>query len=229
MTWRQHPHGDSRFLTYDSSTLTLAHMKTVTRELRRLTPVAVGPSKTGMYTDPEAPAIQEAQRELIDRLADAAPGSVVPLLLTNVELSASCIAKLLGAALTAIVQKHVQEKFVVVEDPTGRSAWDGDAGLRKESERRRVKLVCVWSGRGGTLELVGAADEQVRNTYNFVLRHWSRHRDVSTARDLAEAEGVSIQAASNRLSKAASLGLLYAADKEPVAGGGSQYVFVPVV
>lgn len=204
-------------------------MKTLSRGLQHFPAVQVAVSEAGMYTDPEAVEVQNARAELFDRLDRAPRGSVVPLSLEGVELSASCIAAVLGPVLTAVVQKHLDGKFVMVRDPSGRSAWDGDAGLRKESERVGRKLICVWEGKNQSLELVGPVDEQVRATYEFVLEMWRRTSDGSTARDLAEHFDLTIQAASNRLAKASSQGLLFASDREVVIGGGAQFVFVPVV
>lgn len=215
-------------MTGGELTRTLNAMKTLTRGLHRLPAVTVSKSAIGMYTDPESPGIQAARSELVERLYGAAPNTVVPLDLDGVELSASCIAALLGPVLNAIVQKHLDAKFVVVLDAAGRNAWDGDAGLRKESDRLGQKLVCVWISKDRAPALLGPADEQVKATYEFACGSWDRNHGGSTARDLAEAARISIQAASNRLSRAASLGLLCAVDREPVEGGGAQYVFVPV-
>lgn len=180
-----------------------------------------------MFTDPQAAEIQSARAALLDRLAPALEGSVAPLSLDGVELSASCLAAVLVPVLSAIVDGHLENKFLVVVDPSGRNKWDGDAGLKKESERLDRKLVCVWQAKKQT-ELAGPIDTQVRATYEFVLSTWRKYGDGSTARDLAEHFDVSIQAASNRLAKASGLGLLHAADRETVSGGGAQYVFVPV-
>ena len=207
-------------MSHDS--LTLKAMKTLARGLSRTSPVVVKASAGGMYTDPEAPPVQQARGELLKKLQASAEGSVVPLSLEGVELSASCIAAILGPILRAIVDKHVEGRFVVVRDPTGRNMWDADAGLHKESGRTSRKLVCVWRGIQDVPELVGPVDDQVEATYEFVLRGWNRHEELATARAL------SIQAASNRLSKAATLGLLYSPEREAVPGGGAQYVYLPV-
>ncbi len=203
-------------------------MKTMMSGLTRLPAVQIAPSALGMYTDPEASAIQRARQDLFDALFSARPGSLVPLCFEGVELSASCIAAVLGPVLSAIVERHLDGKFVLGVDPTGRNAWDADAGLRKESERAGRKLVCVWSGADTNGELVGPVDEQVKITYGFARKCLRARGEGVTARDLAEHFELSIQAASNRLAKASSLGLLFQADRESVAGGGSQYVFVPV-
>lgn len=200
-------------------------MKALMRGVLRRPPVIV--SKTGMLTDPDAPQIVAAREALLDEIRSAPEGSVVPLSLDGIALSASCAAAVLVPALSEIVLGHVRGRFVLVEDPSGRNKWDGDAGLRKESERLGRKLVCVWQTK--ETDLAGAVDPQVRSTYEFVLGKWRTGGDGATARELAEHFEVSIQAASNRLSKAVGLGLLFDADRETVSGGGAQYVFVPVV
>ena len=200
-------------------------MKALQRGVRRLPPVVV--ASAGMFTDPEDVVIISARDALLDGLASAPEGSVLPLSLEGVELSASCLAAVLVPALSRIVGGLLREKFVMVIDPTGRNKWDGDAGLKKESERTARKLVCVWQAK--QTDLAGPVDTQVRSTYEFVLGSWRERSEGATARDLAEHFDVSIQAASNRLAKASDLGLLYAADRETVSGGGAQYVFVPVV
>jgi hypothetical protein len=199
-------------------------MKTLVRGIRRLPPVCV--ATAGMFTDPHVAEIKSAREALLDRLAPAPEGSVVPLSLDGVELSASCLAVVLVPVLSAIIAGHLKKKYVIVIDPTGRNKWDGDAGLKKESERLDRKLVCVWQAK--QTDLAGSADTQVKSTFEFVLSRWRKDSDGSTARDLAEFFGISIQAASNRLAKASNLGLLYPADREVVSGGGAQYVFVPI-
>jgi hypothetical protein len=203
-------------------------MKALMRDLRRLPPVVIAPTPTGMYMDPETPAIQAARDELLERLYAAPAGSVVPLSFEHVEVSASCIAALLGSVLNAIRERHLEGKYVLGWDPSGRNAWDADAGLKKESERQGRKLVVVWRAGEGAPELVGPVDEQVRVTYQFALGRAGRE-EGTRARDLAEQYDLTIQAASNRLAKASGLGLLYAADRESVPGGGTQYLYVPVM
>jgi hypothetical protein len=179
-----------------------------------------------MFTDPDAPEVQAARDQLLRQLQLAREGSVVPLSLEGLELSASCLAAVLVPALTEVIRGGIAGRFVLVRDPSGRNKWDGDAGLKKESERLGQKLVCVWETK--ETDLAGPVDPQVRLTYQFVLGKWRATGDGVTARDLAEEFKVSIQAASNRLAKASNLGLLYDADRETVSGGGTQYVFVPV-
>jgi hypothetical protein len=203
-------------------------MKALMRDLTRLPPVVIAPTPGGMYIRSEEPPIQAARNQLVERLDEAPIGSVVPLSFEHVEVSASCIASLLGSALRAIAERHLEGKFVVGWDPRNRNEWDADAGLKKESEALGRKLVAVWEASEENPVLVGPVDEQVRVTYQFVCTRAARHDHGTTARDLAERYRLSIQAASNRLAKASGLGLLYAADRESVPGGGTQYVYVPV-
>ena len=194
----------------------------------RLPPVVIAPTPGGMYIRSDEPAIQAARNQLVERLDEAPPGSVVPLSFELVEVSASCIAFLLGSVLAAIAERHLEGKFVVGWDPRNRNEWDADAGLKKESEEKGRKLIAVWEASEASPVLVGPVDEQVKVTYEFACERAGRDEFGTTARDLAKHYGLSIQAASNRLTKASSLGLLYAVDRESVAGGGSQYVYVPV-
>lgn len=190
----------------------------------RPVPIRVGDGQ--MLMDPEAKAIVNARSTLEDRLGSGGPGCVVPLLLENVELSASCLAALLGPILLKLVGGAYPGRYVVGVDPDLRNRWDADAGLAKESRRTRRKLVCVWEN-GAEPELLGEVDDQVRSTYRFVL---VQGESGATARDLADQESsLSIQAASNRLAKAQKLGVIHRATRRPVAGsGGSENVYVAV-
>ncbi|HEY9229561.1 MAG TPA: hypothetical protein VIP11_23125 [Gemmatimonadaceae bacterium] len=191
--------------------------------------MAIEPGDEGhRHTDFKSAAIQRVAAELRQRLREAKPGVIVPLMLDGSELSASCLAAVLGPALGDIVSGAVPGRFIVGIDPAGRNAWDADAALRKESTTVGRKLVCVWLTADDTHELVGAVDDQVKSSYEFALSRWVKSALPTTARDLAESGGLTIQAASNRLAKASAAGLLHAADREAVAGGGSQYLFIPV-
>lgn len=203
-------------------------MKALAPSLQRVEAVQIAPSRTGMYTDSQAGAIRAARSEMLECLTRARPGSIVPLSLDRVELSASCIASILGPALKAIVEGELPGRYVVGVDRTGRSAWDADAGLKKESERIGRKLACVWEGADHRKEVVGNIDPQVRATYMFALERWESASLPTVARDLMVHANLTIQAASNRLAKASVAGLLFASDREAVAGGGAQYVFLPV-
>jgi predicted transcriptional regulator len=66
-------------------------------------------------------------------------------------------------------------------------------------------------------------------TYEFLKQRYVDSGEGATARELARNSKSSIQAASNRLAKVATLGLAYAAERESVEGGGAQFRYVPVM
>lgn len=178
-----------------------------------------------MLTDQEADAVHAARDRLESALASAPAGSVVPLSLKGIELSASCVAALLGPVIAKIVDQSFEERYVVGLDPSAKNRWDADAGLMKESHRMNKKLVCVWRAGNG-VELLGDVDDQVRATYDFVF---AREGRGATARELADHENLSIQASSNRLAKAHKLGIIHKATRRSVSGsGGSENVYIPV-
>lgn len=178
-----------------------------------------------MLTDQDAEAIRSARERLQAALTAAPPGSVVPLSLDRLELSASCIAALLGPVIAEIVDGSYKGRYVIGVDPSGKNQWDADAGLVKESHRTDRKLVCVWR-TGDRIDLLGDVDNQVRVTYSFVAERGERG---ATARELANHENLSIQAASNRLSKAHKLGVIHKATRRSVSGsGGAENVYIPV-
>ena len=164
----------------------------------------------------------------MQKLAQAPSGSIIPIEFGSVDLSASCHSAILGPILEERVLRGFHGRFLMGDDTTGRNEWDADAGLKKESERLGRKLVCVWETAAGGVSLVGSADQQVRATHSFALEYWRSKEAGTTARELADEFRITIQAASNRLAKAASLGLLHTAEREPVSGGGTQYRFLPV-
>jgi DNA-binding transcriptional ArsR family regulator len=174
------------------------------------------------------PALRRAVADVLKRLRSIPEGSVVPIDLENVILTGSCHATLFGPVLEKIVAREFPGRFVIGRDPTGENEWDADAALSKLSERRGVKLVCVWEV-SNVVRLVGAVDEQVRATYEFLQRRCSEAGEGATARELAQETGSSIQAASNRLARLGDLGLAYTGEREPVEGGGVQYRYVPVM
>lgn len=200
-------------------------MKAQSPGLIRLPPVQIAPSSSGgIYTNPKAPEIRQAGQDLLESLSDASTGSIVPLSLSNVELSASCIAAILVPALNGILDGKYEGRFVTCLDPQGQNAWDADAALKKESEQANKKLVCVIVGKNDSVDLIGPVDEHVKSTFEFAEE---RH-DGFTARDLADYCRITIQAAGNRIAKVAALGLLFSSRREPVAGGGTQSFFVPI-
>lgn len=212
-------------LTSSPRTHTLALMKATAPPLSEEDPVRIPIEDGGMLTDQEADAVHVARDCLESALASAPAGSVVPLSLEGIELSASCVAAVLGPVISKIVDQSFQARYVVGLDPSAKNRWDADAGLVKESHRTNQKLVCVWRTAEG-VELLGDVDDQVRTTYAFVV---DREGRGVTARDLADHENISIQAASNRLAKAHKLGVIHKATRRSVSGsGGSENVYIPV-
>lgn len=198
-------------------------METSTAGLREIGAVQL----QGDHLDRDDQDVQEAKRQLRAKLASASPGTVVPLDVTGAWLRSSCLGEILGAALEGIVERSYEGRYIVVIDQDRRHDFELDAALEKESKERERKLVCVWRTGDGDSSLVGQVDPQVARTYEFVLDQWAAP-DGATARAYAEEEGIKIQAAGNRLSKAASLGVIHPADRVPVSGGGSQWLYVPV-
>jgi hypothetical protein len=198
-------------------------MNAMTVLLRSAEPVEISTSAGTLLTDPEAPVLRVASEALEARLLAAPAGTVVPVSLKGTTLVASCLAALLTPVLTAIATGRIRDRYIVVWDPDERNEWDADAALKKQSSRLGTKLVCVWRS-GGRVNIVGPVDEQVNGTYKFSLSY----KEGVTSRQLAEAAGITIQAASNRLAKAAAQGLVYRGDQESVPGGGVQHLFVPV-
>jgi len=201
-------------------------MNAVQAPLTRATPLLIGPRQGGgVYRPSDAEVIGLADR-LALRLREAESSTVVRVRF-EAPLSASAHARVLGRALGLVVRGECPGRFVLVEDPQNQNDYDAEAALEKESRSSPHKLVCVWLGPSGSPRLVGAVDPKVRETYALALDLWKRGV-TTTARALAEAEGVTIQSASNRVSKAASLGILCQIDESSVEGGGVQKVYVPV-
>lgn len=216
-------------LTADRAALTFRSMKATAPGLRRVEgliltreigdPVVADPAHTGVLA---------AADKLMRKVSEGKPGTVFVVNTVGVNLSSSCLAKIFGRVLTAVVRGEVPGRYVVGEDSTGSNDWEADAALRKLSAQAGEKLVLVWNGIQGSAELLGPVDAQVRETYEFVAREWIG-RGAATARQLAEEEqGLTIQAASNRFAKAASTGVIHPIGRESVAGGGSQKMFVPI-
>lgn len=189
-------------------------------------PLRISGSKK-VYSAPDDPAVLQYRDTLLDCVRNAPESTVIPLQLKGKVLAASCHAVVLGPALKKVTLGECPGRFIVVHDPDGKNDWDADAALRKASEDEGVKLLCVWIGSSGEPQLVGAVDSAVQDTYLFVLT-CARSGKSATARVLAEEKGIRIQAASNRMSKAASLGVIHAVQEEPAEGGGTQRIYVPV-
>ena len=180
-----------------------------------------------VYSDPDDVDVMSLRERLLSVLAEAEEGTVIPLSLAGTVLSASCHARLLGPALRKVASGEAPGRYVVVDDPGGENDWDADAALRKLSSDGPTKLVCVWNTGGDRPLLVGDVDRGVKETYDFV---YDREQEgcAATTRELAEAYGMRIQAASNRVTKAASLGVVRTVEERPAEGGGVQRLLVPV-
>lgn len=199
-------------------------MKTSTAGLREIEAVRL----QGHYLDRDDEDIQEARTQLLRKLSSASPGTVVRLDLSEARLRSSCVAEILGPALEGVVRGKYEGRYVVVLDEGDRHSFEMDAALKKESDLRGEKLVSVRRTDERTVELLGPVDSQVDRTYEFVRRQCDRPEGATARAYVKEDPGISIQAASNRLTKAAKMGLIHAAERVPVPGGGSQRRYVPV-
>ncbi len=179
----------------------------------------------GVYRSEDA-EVQRLAKDLATWLDEADPRTVVRVRL-EAPLSASAHARVLGRALRKIAGGECPGRYLVVEDPSRENDYDAEAALEKESRTTRLKLVCVWLEPDQPPRLVGAVDPKVNDTYTLARHRWAQG-EPTTARDLAEAEGSSIQSASNRMAKAADLGILCQVDESSPDGGGVQRVFVPI-
>ena len=179
----------------------------------------------GVYRSEDA-EVQRLASDLATWLEEAEPQTVVRVRL-EAPLSASAHARVLGRALRMVAGGECPGRYVVVDDVAKENGYDAEAALEKESRSSKLKLVCVWREPGQIPRLIGAVDSKVADTYRLAQERW-RGGESTTARDLAEAEGVSIQSASNRMAKASSLGILCQIDESSPDGGGVQRVFVPI-
>lgn len=170
--------------------------------------------------------VQRLAGDLATWLEEAEPQTVVRVRL-NAPLSASAHARVLGPALRKIASGRRPGRYVVVEDPSRENDYDAEAALEKESRTHKLKLVCVWREPNQPARLIGAVDAAVDETYILARDRWTQG-ESTTARDLAEAIGASIQSASNRMAKAAQLGVLCQVDESSPESGGVQRVFVPI-
>lgn len=180
------------------------------------------------YSDREHPDVQRFKKSVLEALGKAQEGAVLRFSLGGALLSSSCFAETIGTALKRIATERrgkLPGRFVVADDPTGENWWDADAALRKMSSDENLKLVCVWRGPGDAVRLLGPVDEQAQATYDFVA---GCGEEGATTRELAEVQDISIQAASNRMSRTAEIGLIRRVKRESVSGGGTQHVYVAV-
>jgi hypothetical protein len=216
-------------LTASSASLTLQAMNACERWFRYEEPIEFRSSRHLLVSDPDSPELHELVDRVLERLRSVDEGAVVSILFAEVALTASCLAVVLTPVLLAIHRGEIRNRYFRVIDNTGRNEWDADAALRKQSARLMTKLACVWRSDTGSLcEVVGPVDEQVAATYRFVFERCAIAGGART-RDLAEAENITIQAASNRFAKAATQGLLHRAETVSVPGGGVQHLYVAVV
>ena len=172
------------------------------------------------------PTVRNAGEHILRAVRDGGSNSILRIDATGIALGASVIAQLLAPVLEQIVKGEIEDRYIAVYDPSGENEWEADAALKRQSEEGS-KLICVWAQSEGRPKLVGSVDKQVQHTYNFVWECMVANR-VSTAREMAEANGLTIQAASNRLSKANELGVIIVESVDPIAGGGVQKIYRPV-
>jgi len=163
---------------------------------------------------------------LVEQLAKSCDGTVVLLDLGQVLLRASELGVLLADPVHAIVNGEYPGRYLVVGDGEGQNVWDADAALKKESDARGQSLALAWRVGTEARTLVGRVDPLIRDTYEFVSSASSP--SDATARKLAEIRNVTVQAASNRLSRVSRLGLAHAIGRVSAAGGGSQYIYIVV-
>lgn len=203
------------------------HMNAIRSVLARTKPVCLtSRDGGGVYRSEDAP-VQRLAAELRKQFEEAAPRTIVVVVLEG-PLSASAHARVFGPVLRMIAKGNHPSRYMVINDVACENDYDAEAALQKESRASGLKLVCVWREGSTGPRLLGAVDEKVNESYTFALGRWVKG-ETTTARDLAEATGISIQAASNRMAKAASLGVLCKVDESAPEGGGVQRVFVPVI
>ena len=194
--------------------------------LTHTSPLTIPTREGGGVYRSEDPEVQRLANDLATWLDEAEPQTVVRVRL-DAPLSASAHARVLGRALRKVASGQCPGRYIVVEDPSRENDYDADAALEKESRTTKLKLVCVWREPDQPARLIGAVDPAVDETYALARDRWTLGQST-TARNLAEAIGASIQSASNRMAKAAALGVLCQVDESSPDGGGVQRVFVPI-
>ena len=184
----------------------------------RHSPLTLDGSKP-VYSDPDDAAVLDLRARLLDVLGEAEEDTVIPVSVAGSALSASCWARLLSDALKGIATGAYPGRYVVLQDLDAGNDWDADAALRKVSSDGPTKLVCVWRAGDGRPRLIGDVDRAVRETYDFVVNREAAG-SPATARELAEAHQMRIQAASNRITKSATLGVVRTMEERPKEGPG---------
>lgn len=180
------------------------------------------------YSDRDHPDIQRFKSQVLKATEQASEGEVLYFSLDEARLSSSCFDETIGEAIEKVAARRANklpDRFIVAVDPEGENWWDADAALRKASSEINAKLVCVWRGPEGATRIIGPADDKARATYEFVSRCGG---EGATTRDLSEARDISIQAASNRMSRTARIGLIRRVKQESVSRGGTQHVYLAV-
>jgi len=182
----------------------------------------------GGSAGPPHPArdLKAVRQTLTKQLSKSPEGTIVLLDLGEALLRASELGALLTEPIVGIVQGNYRGRYLVVRDNDGQNVWEGDAALRMASDLRGQSLAVAWRAGAGSTVPIGRVDPLIQDTYEFVSSASSPSE--ATARQLAETRSVSVQAASNRLSRASRLGLIHAIDRIPAAGGGSQFAYVAI-
>lgn len=173
-------------------------------------------------------------KTLRNTLKDGSEGEVFALDLRGARLRASELALMLEEPIRSIVGRSAHSKkgpprtYLVGDDPGGANLWDADAALRKltADSEKKATLVMPWRCSKAKTVLVGRVDQTVGVAYEFVLRS----RAGATSRGFVEERGgdLTMQAASNQLSRLVSLGLIHPVRRDPNPRGGGHWVYMAV-
>lgn len=197
-------------------------MKTFERietfEVRQALPRDVPTSPEGpttLFTDEDGAAIEAA---LLERLEQMPPGSLLVIDLSGIRVASAAARRILRRALLRVTGGELADRFLAV---TGMSETRYSVKVMLESEG--LTLV-ERPAEGGPARLLGKIDPAVEETYGFVSGV-----PRATAHDvMKQFEQRTISAATNRLTRLASLGLARRVDQEIIEGGGRQYVYAAV-
>ena len=150
-------------------------------------------------------------------------------------LRASEIALILADPIEYIVGRSAQLRpggltYLVGYDPERDNLWDADAALRKltalwtkKPEAKtlpKVTYLMPWRVSGPETVLAGGAEVAVLETYQYVTTVDGANSTEYAESTAGRTKPLSTQAASNRLSRVADLGLIHPAYREPTPGGG---------
>jgi hypothetical protein len=200
-------------------------METASHPVRSVTPIRVAdlrPRDKGLpwllLRRAEAERVGE---ELVERLREAEPGTVLVVDLAEVETRASCLALLLGAPLRLVQaeegEPELADRFVVL-DGLCDNAHDADLALSHES------LIAITREEGRT-RLIGKIDRKVAETYEYARRN----TEVTSAMFTEPPFELKISAANARVAKLHRLGLLRFLREEVMDVGGRRFVYQAVV